>query len=642
MNTDTSINQSPSDEDHAEQAPTVQGLDEYLTDKYNYQVPRRGDIRMGVVMEMNEQGVVMDIGSKREGLVPAEDLTRLDEETRSQIQAGASVRVFVIRTADMDGRPVLSIHQACLYEDWIEAERMMESGELYEGEISSYNRGGVIVKFGKIRGFVPASQIVGLPRRLREEQRRQRLEAMIGQRVGLKIIEVDRQRRRLIFSQRRAVRAWQELQRERVMAELTEGETRQGKVTSITDFGAFVDLGGADGLIHVSELSWSRVENPREVLRIGDEVDVYILNVDQQRKRIALSLKKLQPDPWTLVDDRYSGGQLVEGRVTRVLDFGAFIELDLGVEGLLHAREMMGTPELSPSDIVQPNETILVKIIRIDSRRRRLDLSAKQVRQDEWERWAAEQQAVQESQEAEEEAAALEEEIAVSEAVVIAEAVAAESAEEETAAPEPEAETSEAAEEEAAAPEEEMAVSEAVEPAEEKTAAPEPEAETSEAAEEEAAAPDEEMAVSEAVEPAEAAAAESAEEETAAPEPESEISEAAEEEAAESEEEMAVSEAVEPAEAPAAAEEETAAPEPEAETTEAAEEEAAAPQEEMAVSEAVVIAEAAAAESAEEETAAPEPEAETSEAAEEEAAAPEEEIAASEETEDETNTPEAE
>jgi small subunit ribosomal protein S1 len=541
MNTDTSINQSPSDEDHAEQAPTVQGLDEYLTDKYNYQVPRRGDIRMGVVMEMNEQGVVMDIGSKREGLVPAEDLTRLDEETRSQIQAGASVRVFVIRTADMDGRPVLSIHQACLYEDWIEAERMMGSGELYEGEISSYNRGGVIVKFGKIRGFVPASQIVGLPRRLREEQRRQRLEAMIGQRVGLKIIEVDRQRRRLIFSQRRAVRAWQELQRERVMAELTEGETRQGKVTSITDFGAFVDLGGADGLIHVSELSWSRVENPREVLRIGDEVDVYILNVDQQRKRIALSLKKLQPDPWTLVDDRYSGGQLIEGRVTRVLDFGAFIELDLGVEGLLHAREMMGTPELSPSDIVQPNETILVKIIRIDSRRRRLDLSAKQVRQDEWERWAAEQQAVQESQEAEEEAAVLEEEIAVSEAVVIAEAAAA--AEEETAAPEPEAETTEAAEEEAAAPDEEMAVSEAVEPAEEETAAPEPEAEITEAAEEEAAAPEEEIAVSEAVEPAEAPAA--AEEETAAPEPEAETSEVAEEEAAVPEEEMAVSEETE-------------------------------------------------------------------------------------------------
>jgi len=280
-----------------------------------------------------------------------------------------------------------------MYQDWLDAEEMMKSGELYEGEISNYNRGGLIVKFGKIRGFIPCSQIVGLPRRLREEQRRQRLAAMIGERVGLKVIEVDRQRRRLIFSQRRALRAWQELQRGRVMDGLREGETRHGEVTSITDFGAFVDLGGADGLIHVSELSWRRVDHPREVLKVGDEVDVYVLSVDQERRRIALSLKKLQPDPWTLVDDHYNAGQLVEGRVTRVVDFGAFVALDLGIEGLLHANEMIGTPELSPADIVQPGDKLPVKVIGIDSRRRRLDLSARQVGQEEWERWMAEQAA---------------------------------------------------------------------------------------------------------------------------------------------------------------------------------------------------------------------------------------------------------
>jgi small subunit ribosomal protein S1 len=285
-----------------------------------------------------------------------------------------------------------------MYQDWLDAEEMMKSGKLYEGEVSNYNRGGLIVKFGKIRGFVPTSQVVGLPRRLREEQRRQRLAAMIGERIGLKVIEVDRQRRRLIFSQRRALRAWQELQRGRVMDELREGETRHGKVTSITDFGAFVDLGGADGLIHVSELSWRRVEHPREVLKVGDEVDVFVLNVDRERRRIALSLKKLQPDPWTLVDDHYRAGQLVEGRVTRVVDFGAFVAVDLGIEGLLHAKEMIGTPELSPADIVQAGDTLPVKIIGIDSHRRRLDLSAKQVRQDEWERWMAEQQAAQEAE----------------------------------------------------------------------------------------------------------------------------------------------------------------------------------------------------------------------------------------------------
>ncbi len=379
-------------ESPAEQMAMEQDLDKYLADEYGYQAPRPGDIRTGVVVEISDQGVVLDVGLKREGFVPAEDLARLDAATRSQVQVGAEVPVFVVRTEDREGRPVLSIHQAYLYEDWLKAEKMLASGELYEGEIAGYNRGGLIVRFGKIRGFVPSSQMVGLPKRMREEQRQQRLAAMVGKRTGLKVIEVDRQRRRLIFSQRRAQRAWQELQRERVIAELTEGEVRHGKVTSITDFGVFVDLGGADGLIHVSELSWGRIDSPRQILKVGDEVDAYVLGVDRERKRVALSLKKLQPDPWTLVDDHYEENQLVEGRVTRVLDFGAFVELDLGVEGLLHAREMIGTPELKPADLVHPGETLLVKIIRIDSKRKRLDLSARQVTQDEWERWMAERQ----------------------------------------------------------------------------------------------------------------------------------------------------------------------------------------------------------------------------------------------------------
>ncbi len=383
---------TPTDPSPIEQTPAEPDLGEYLTQQYGYQAPRYGDIRTGVVVEINDQGVVMDVGFKREGFVPAEDLTHLDAATCAQVQVGAAIPVFVVRAEDREGRPVLSIYQAHLYEDWLKAEEMMASGALYEGEIAGYNRGGLIVKFGKIRGFVPASQIVGLPRRMKEEQRQQRLAAMVGQKTGFKVIEVDRQRRRLIFSQRRAQRAWQELQRERVIAGLNEGEIRHGRVSSITDFGAFVDLGGADGLIHVSELSWGRVDNPRQVLKVGDEVDAYVLSVDREHKRIALSLKKLQPDPWTLVDEHYHENQLVEGRVTRVLDFGAFVELDLGVEGLLHAREMLGTPELRPAEIVHPGETLLVKVVRIDSKRKRLDLSARQVKQAEWERWMAERQ----------------------------------------------------------------------------------------------------------------------------------------------------------------------------------------------------------------------------------------------------------
>jgi small subunit ribosomal protein S1 len=495
MSTETLPEQNPIDQDLPDPSPTVQespeqgptdagapdqsvasqDMSEYLTNGYDFKALRRGDLRTGVVIETNERGLTIDIvGFKREGLVYYDDLERMDEENRAGIQIGDTVPVLVLRPENKEGYPILSIHQARLQEDWLKAEQMMESGELYEGEVAGYNRGGLIAKFGKIRGFIPASQIVGMPRRLREEQRRQRMAAMVGQRVGLRIIEVDRQRRRLIFSQRRALRAWQELQRERVISQLKEGDIRHGKVTSITNFGVFVDLGGADGLIHVSELSWSRVDNPREVMKVGEEVDVYVLDVDRERKRIALSLKKLQPDPWTLVDDHYQVGQLIEGRVTRVLDFGAFIELDLGIEGLLHASEMIGTPELSPSDIVHPKETLLVKIIRIESRRRRLALSARQVRRSEWERWVAEQQAAREAEAAAEEAVTVPEaKAAVGEAPV---------EEEEETPPEAELAVSEAAVE-AAAPEAEAAVGEAPVEEEEETP-PEAELAVSEAAEE--------------------------------------------------------------------------------------------------------------------------------------------------------------
>ena len=366
-------------------------LSAYLANEYDYQAPVRGDIRTGTVVEETDYGLLVDIGFKREGIVPVNDLERLDDETRAQIQVGSEVSVFVLRPENREGQPVLSIHQARVYEDWIKAEELMKSGEVYEGVVSGCNRGGLIVKFGKIRGFVPASQITGFPRRMKEDQRRERLESMVGETIGLKIIEVDRRRRRLIFSQRRAMNAWQDMQRDRVMAELTEGEIRHGRVTSLTDFGAFVDLGGADGLIHVSEMSWGRVENPREILKVGDEIDVYVLKVDQKKKRIGLSLKKLQPDPWSVVDERYQKGQLVEGKVTRVLDFGAFVEIEGGLEGLLHATEMIGTPELKPSDLVEAGESLLVKIIHIDSNRRRLGLSTRQVSRGEWERWVTQQ-----------------------------------------------------------------------------------------------------------------------------------------------------------------------------------------------------------------------------------------------------------
>jgi len=420
LNEDTVVSPPPQEaladerttpQDAKPESMSDQDLGAYLGD---YEAPKRGDISTGVIIEQNESGLIVDVGLKQEGLVPASDIDRLDEETRAGIAPGGEITVMVVRTSGREGHPILSISQARAQQDWINAEEMMKKEELWEAEVIGCNRGGLVVPFGKLRGFIPASQVTGMPRRLSPQERRERLEAMVGEQVGARIIEVDRQRRRLILSQRRALRAWQNKQRDRVMDELTEGETRTGSVTSITDFGAFVDLGGADGLIHVSELSWVRVGHPREVVKVGDEVEVYVLNIDRERKRIGLSLKRLQPDPWSLVEERYPVGSLAEGRVTRVLDFGAFVELDLGVEGLLHPTEMIGTPELSPADILEPGETVLVKILRTDARRRRIALSATRVGRDEWERWEAERQAAKEA--ADSEAADAAEEVAAVEA----------------------------------------------------------------------------------------------------------------------------------------------------------------------------------------------------------------------------------
>jgi small subunit ribosomal protein S1 len=394
----------PTNQDANDQEETsstmMEQLEEYLTEgEYDYQLPKRGDIHIGVVVEIGDRGAIVDAGFKRDGIVPASDLDRLDEETLESIQPGDEVAVAVTKPQDQEGRLILSIYQALVQEDWQKAESMLEEGEIYEGEISGYNRGGLLVPFGRIRGFIPASHTVGMPRGLKGDERRERLADMVGDKVGLKVIEVDRHRRRLILSQRQARRAWQKIQRKRVMESLSEGQTVSGTVTGITDFGAFVDLGGADGLIHISELSWRQVDDPREVVEVGDEVEVYVLNLDWDRTRIALSLKRLEPNPWSQVADHYEMGELVEGTVSRVLDFGAFVQLDLGVEGLLHISEMTGASQLSPTEILQTGQRVLVKIIGIDTHKQRITLSARQVHRDQWERWMTEHKITAEEEE---------------------------------------------------------------------------------------------------------------------------------------------------------------------------------------------------------------------------------------------------
>jgi small subunit ribosomal protein S1 len=258
---------------------------------------------------------------------------------------------------------------------------------LWEGVVADVNRGGLILPFGELRGFVPASHVSDLPRGANEDDRKLHMENWLGKKIAVKVIEVNRKRRRLVFSQRDAQRGRREAQKEQLLDQLKEGEVRTGIVSGLRDFGAFVDLGGADGLIHISELAWHRVKHPREVLNVGDKVEVYILRLDTEGKRIGLSLKRMQKNPWAAAEELYHVGQLVQGVVSRVAQFGAFVSLEPGIEALLHASQIADPAPAEPSEFVHEGETLLMRVISIEPERQRLGLSLKDVTEEEKTRW---------------------------------------------------------------------------------------------------------------------------------------------------------------------------------------------------------------------------------------------------------------
>ena len=351
---------------------------EFLSEEFDYQRPKRGDILDAEVVRIDKDAIIVDVGGKTEGVVPRKDLEMLDEQVRASIEVGDRVSVYVLRPGSPDEDLIVSVNMARALEDWQEAERYLEEEKTYEGTVAGHNKGGLIVPFGQIRGFVPASQLVNLGGRQSPESRMEKLAQMEGEKLQLKVIEVNRHRRRLIFSQRAAMRHLREEQKEKLLEELQEGDIRIGKVSNLCDFGAFVDLGGADGLIHISELSWQRVKHPREVLKAGDEVEVYVLRVDREKKRIGLSLRRLQPDPWTLADEKFYVGQIVKGTITNVVNFGVFACIDEGIEGLIHISELSDESFDDPRKIVQEGDVLPLKILSIDTARQRIALSLKQ------------------------------------------------------------------------------------------------------------------------------------------------------------------------------------------------------------------------------------------------------------------------
>ncbi len=370
---DTVMGEEESNNDEASASP----MWKFLNSEYDYKRPKRGDIMYAEVLRIDDDEIIVDIGGKSEGVVPSADLERMGEEALAGIEVGDKVPVYVLRPESADGDVIVSLNMARTMEDWRKAEKLFEEGGVFEGPVAGHNKGGLLVYYGRIRGFIPASQLSGLSRRSSHDERMTMLSKMEGQKLLLKVIEVDRERRRLIFSERAASREWREQRKEELLDELQEGDIRPGTVRNLCEFGAFVDLGGADGLIHISELSWQRVKHAREVLGVGDEVEVYVLRVDRDRKRIGLSLKRLQADPWHIAEETYEPGQVIKGEVTNIVDFGAFARIEDGIEGLIHVSEL-SDGDFAPRDLVREGEVLYLKILSIDADRQRMGLSLKQ------------------------------------------------------------------------------------------------------------------------------------------------------------------------------------------------------------------------------------------------------------------------
>ena len=366
------VNHEQKSQQEKEQSPMWEALE---SPEFGYQELQRGETRPGIVVEKTPDRIVVDIGAKTEGVVHANDLEKLGPEAVARIKVGDEVMVYVVRTDNNSGEIIVSMSQARSQQDWTRATELLDSGEIVEAKVVGQNKGGLIAQFGQLQAFVPRSHIVYA------SGQGENLGAMVGQSIPIKVIEVDRRQRRLIASERLAWKEWRKGQKERIRDELKEGAVVTGKVTSITDFGAFVDLGGADGLIHVSELSWDRNAQPKDLLRVGQDVEVYVLNVDRERNRIGLSMKRLRQDPWSDIEARYQPGQLVQGIITNLAKFGAFARIDEGVEGLIHISELADRPVANPGDVVRVGDEYTLKVLGVDTQRKRVSLSLKQAPQ---------------------------------------------------------------------------------------------------------------------------------------------------------------------------------------------------------------------------------------------------------------------
>jgi small subunit ribosomal protein S1 len=337
-----------------------------------------GDIVEGDVVRIDRDEVLVDIGYKSEGLIPSNELTiRKGADPHDVVELGQHLEALVMQKEDADGRLILSAKRAAFERAWNRIEEAYNDQRTVEGPVIEVVKGGLILDIG-LRGFLPASLV--------DIRRVRNLDSFLGQKLECKVIELNRSRNNVVLSRRAVLEEERKEERERILTSLEEGMIVKGTVSNLVDFGAFVDLEGIDGLIHISELSWQHVDHPSEVVEVGEEVEVKVLEVDRDRERISLGLKQTRKDPWQEIVERVNVGEQIQGRVTKLVSFGAFVEVAEGVEGLIHISELADHHVETPDEIVRSGDEVDARIIDVDARRRRLSLSLRPKREEREER----------------------------------------------------------------------------------------------------------------------------------------------------------------------------------------------------------------------------------------------------------------
>ena len=358
------------------QAPDL--MEELLSSNPPKKPLRRGEIIDGKIMEINDEGLLLNIGHKSEGIVPTREMRSFTKVDYDTLEEGSEVVALVINPEDDDGATILSVDKARGERGWRVLEKAKEEDKAVDGVIIGSNRGGAVVQAEDVQGFIPLSQLVGPARELFVPKKENAKDGFIGMKITFKIFELNRRRNRAIFSEKAVLQQERAQKKQELIETLQVGNILKGRIVGVSTFGAFVDIGGADGLIHISELSWDPVSSPADIVTVGTEMDVYVVKIDKENLKIALSLKRLTPEPWEIIKDELVVGRKIIAKVTKITTFGAFVRTEQGVEGLVHVSEISNQELGSVEDIesvINVGQSLDLTIVNVDAERKRLGLS---------------------------------------------------------------------------------------------------------------------------------------------------------------------------------------------------------------------------------------------------------------------------